>query len=128
MTLLEEIVTFLVTANTTAGNRIFPLNRDLNAQLPALTYRQIAGPRIRSHAGDSNLKYPTIQFTAWGTTYAQAKLLAKEIITALESYQGTMGTISINGSFIELEQDGRDPDVPEYFVVVDVVVWYKEQL
>lgn len=122
----EELRAYLVAANTAAGSRVYPIKRDSTAALPAITYQQIAGPRIRSHGGDSNLKYPTYQITTYALTYDAAKELAKEVIIVLESVRGTWGTISINASFVEGELDAINPNEGEKLVVLDIIVWYKE--
>lgn len=126
MTFPEELRAHLIAAATLAGNRVFPIQREMATALPAITYQQIAGPRVRSHGGDSNLKHPTYQITTFASTYAEAKTLANQIIIALESVRGTWGTISIDASFVEGELDAIAPIESEKSVVIDVIVWYKE--
>lgn len=122
--MIEDLVTYLKNKNMSCGSRISPIKRAHGEALPALVYQQIAGPRVRSHSGDSGLVHPTIQFTAWGKTYAQAKTLAKQLIAALESYHGTTGSTIFEASFVELEQDGVAPDANDFFVTVDVIIWH----
>lgn len=108
------------------STRLYPLVVPQDASLPAVAYQRISGPREHAHDGPSGLARARVQFTALGSTYAEAK----SVVTALQgSLDGRKrGLPGVRSNAINL-LDERDVwlDVFEKpGIQVDFLVWYQE--
>jgi len=126
MTIEEALRSILVTAATTAGERIYPLSLPADPTLPAIVYTRISTPRLRSLTGFAGLARPRLQFLAWASSYAAAKVLADEIRTALDGYQGTVSGLQIQSSFAENELAMLEPQTGRYGIPADFIVAHVE--
>jgi len=94
------------------------------ADLPAITLHRITGQRDATMSGRSGLVSSTVQIDVWGSTYSQAKKLARAVIPALPQTPGA----TLQGVFINSESDsfeGDDP-TPLYRTRIDISVWHQE--
>ena len=125
MTDIAEFIPSTLNSDATlaalVGLRIYPLVRPQNATLPAITYQRISAPRTTSHSGDSNLSNPRYQFNCWSYSYLEARSMAERLVAIFNGKRGMMP--GVQASFIDNDQDDYTPDVQEYRVMVDVLLW-----
>lgn len=111
------------------STRIYSLTLPQNCTMPAVTYRQISGPRVHTMGSDPGLTHPRFQFSCWGSSYGSAKDVARKLQAALQDYKGTMGGgggVVVQASLLENELDIYDPDTKLYCVPLDFIIWHLE--
>lgn len=122
----------LVDAETSAGERITPLQLDRQATFPSITYQRISTPRDIAHDGDQGFAEFRTQMNCWAqrtesaSGYAQARQLADEVRLALNGFRGTVEGIVIGYVQVLGDRDDVDPERTLERVVVDVVGNYQE--
>lgn len=124
---MEEAISNLLLGNATVagmvGDRVNWAARP-GADLPAITLHRITGQRDATMSGRTGLVSSTVQIDVWGSTYSQAKKLARAVIPALPQTPGA----TLQGVFINSESDrfeGEDP-APLYRTRIDISVWHQE--
>lgn len=105
-------------------SRIYPVLLPQNAIFPAVTYTRLATPRLHEFE-KSLLPHPTFQFDCWAQSYAKAKDVAEEVVSALDIYRGAMGTYTVEVSIVDTERDAYDPETKIWHVIVDAEIWYE---
>jgi hypothetical protein len=79
--------------------------------MPYVVLQQVSGePLQTSMAGTGRLQTSRWRFSAYGTTYKNAKLLAQALRDALNSFAGYFPTqaVQIQGSWLKLEADDME--------------------
>lgn len=114
--------TFLSSAKTSAGERVYPRKLKQGAQLPALVYFKVSPGVNYVSNGESSVKTPRYQVNCWAETYLEARTLAEEVKTLLSGYAGAMGNETVTAAFIENEQDDDDPETEREMVRLDVII------
>ncbi len=87
---------------------IFPLIAPSQVPMPYVVLQQVSGePLQTSMRGTGRLQTSRWRFSAYGTTYKNAKLLAQALRDALNSFAGYFETqaVQIQGSWLKLEAD-----------------------
>jgi hypothetical protein len=127
------IVSLLLAADTSAGNRIGPIILDRDPNLPAVTYQRISTPRPLQHDGDQHYADFRLQLNCWAKRidgssagYIQAKQLGGEVRAALHGYRGTAGGVTVGLIQITNDRDDRDPQREYERVSLDAVGNYQE--
>ena len=95
------------------GQRISPVERAQNTELPCVVLTRVSLAPTNSLATVPNLDSNRVQLDAYATTYAEARQVADACRAALETAGVTM----------EVEIDGFEPDVTEYRVTQDFLIW-----
>lgn len=108
------------------STRIFPLRAPDQLVVPFIVYQKITGNREQSHTGSSNLANPRFQVSCWGSTYASAKAVSRQVVLALDAFKGVVSGVDIQFSDIESEVDTFDEDTKLYRVLLDVIFWHQE--
>lgn len=109
------------------GVRISPNKLPQRPVLPALVYQGISRPRNElTHDGDSGLRSPRVQWSAWGKTYDDARALAEVLANELHGV-----TIEVAGSRFALstvvdEIDDHDKESGLSRVIVDTLLRQEE--
>jgi hypothetical protein len=124
--LIEGLFSYLSTANTAAGSRIYPKRLPQTPTLPAITYFEVSDPPEHTHSGPSKLRHPRYQLGCWAADYIGSKSLAEEVKTKIEGYSGSMGGVTVNVSLIEDGGDNEDPDTGRWWVNLDVIIWHQK--
>ena len=129
---VEDFFTFLKDQGTSAENRIFPQQVPQGASYPAARYFQVSDPPEHTQSGRSSLRHPRFQVDCYDEDsdghdgYLGAKQLANEIIGAVDSCRGEMGTTTCYAGFLENARDNYDPETGRHWVTVDFEIWHKE--
>jgi hypothetical protein len=90
---------------------IFPTLAPEECVMPYLVLQQVSGePLQESYQGTGRLTSTRWRFTAYGTTYKNAKVLARVLKQVLISLNGNMttGNAQIMGSWLKLEADDSE--------------------
>jgi hypothetical protein len=116
------LFTFLATAGTTAGNRVYPRKLPQGVTLPAMTYFKVSPGIEYTHSGESGQRTPRYQLDCWGADYMEARSLANEVITAISGYSGMMGDETVMAAFIEGDRDEDDPASGRSQASLDVII------
>jgi len=128
----QDLFTFLSTAGTSAGSRIYPQQLPQLATLPAIRYLEVSDPPEHTHSGRSSLRHPRYQLDCFDQDseshdgYLGARALAAEVVAALDGYKGPMGSTTCYAGFQENSQDNYDPETGRHWVIVDFEIWHKE--
>ena len=123
----EDLRAYLLTLSAITdliGQRVYFIKLPQDTTFPALTINRISTQRRRSHGGNSNLTRPRIQLTCFAETYLATKAISTQIVNALESYVGTMGSTQVYDSFVENELDLYDSESKIYYLPIDVMIRY----
>jgi hypothetical protein len=120
-----DLFTFLSTAQTSAGDRVYPRKLKQRAVLPALVYFKVSGGINYVSTGQSSLETPRYQINCWAQTYIAARQLAEEVKARLSGYRGAMGDKTVTAAFIEDDQDDDDPETEREMVRLDVIIHHQ---
>ena len=131
--MVEESLNLELLADATVagliGTRLYPYLVPQDAELPAIAYQRISGPREYSHDGPSGQARALIQLTIEAATYAAAKSTAAAVRSALSGFRGILGGAggtAVGGIFIENEIDGYSEIGEARTVRLDVSIQYGE--
>ena len=116
--------------------RIHPGELPQGATLPALSYRLItAAPQYAMDASDG-VTESRVEINCWSegseglSAYAEAKLLARAVKSALSGYTGTVLGVDIQGAFIsnetDLRADAAGGTSRRRRTAVDVNIWHSD--
>jgi|SRR5579884_495242 len=126
--MLEQGITALLNGSIAAlvGNRVYPVTIPEGAELPCLSYQVVSGASEYALDGSAETE-KTIQFDAWGTTYADAKTIQKALHDLLDGYSGTLadGT-QVKGTFRGLELDDFQSEARVYRSLTEYTFQYQE--
>lgn len=70
-------------ASTTAGTRVYWVDRPQLAALPAVTLQVISDPRPQHLKGFEETRRTLVQIDCWAETYAAAKALKEAVLAAV---------------------------------------------
>ncbi len=101
----------------------YPLKAPQGVIPPYLTYAKISSNRKYTHSGYSGDSESRVQINCVGKTYSEAKLLAQQLIVALDEWPNANNIQSV---FNENEIDMYDEDTGFYQIPVDFIINYKE--
>ena len=99
------------TSRSDSTTGIFPGLLPEEVPMPALVYQQIAGaPLQESLQGTGALTSTRIRFTAYGSTYKQARELGRVLNLLMISIDGTLpaGEAEVHGVWLKLDADDAE--------------------
>ena len=109
------------------GDRVFPVVIPEDAELPAVAYQRISGPRLLAHDGSTGLAEGRVQVTVVGTSYSEAKEIAGAVREMLAGWRGLMGGVcEVFGCRVENEVDGWGSQIEANTVRLDLYFHYRE--
>lgn len=111
------------------GERVYYVKAPQDVETPYVVFLEVSSPREHSHDGSSHLTNARFQFSIFAETYYEAKQIADQIQSILQSFNGTMGGVggvSIHGSFHQNEIDFWEEDTELYHIACDYSIWHKE--
>lgn len=123
---LYELLTMDTAVAALVGTRIYPLLVPQDADLPAMAYQRISGPRDHTHSGASGLAMARMQLTYLASSYAAVKALAEAVRAALDGLRGSMGEVTVGSCMLENEFDSWAAVFGLPTVRHDYLIWYQE--
>jgi hypothetical protein len=110
------------------GTRIYPLQRDQGAALPALVVTKISGADDYTMAGPSGLREARVQVDCYSDQTLGAAAhwaLANAVRVAMGGLSATVGATRLQGVFLDSERDLVEPDEarPLFRTSLDFIVW-----
>lgn len=115
-----SIFAALVAANTTAGNRVYPMRRPQATPVPAVTFQRVGSAPVNGLDGSLGVDQVRVQVDCWAAGdvagYKAAKTLARAVRVAMETIVG------VRALFVD-EGDEYEPDTDLYRVRMDFSVW-----
>lgn len=112
LTTESSIATMLGTAASRpdSTNGVFPVQAPDQPTMPYLVLSQASGEPL----GETLNEVPTLNSERWqcacyGSTYSNAKKLAKAVRAFLLSLRGTAGDVAVSGCYCKLEVDEGEP-------------------
>lgn len=109
------------------NKRIYPMILPQDCKMPAVTFQRISGPRIHAMGNDMPLVHPRYQVSAISDDYDQARSVADQIISALKNERdATWGSLTVQASYVEDDQDFYEDDTRRFRIPVDVIIWAEE--
>lgn len=135
---IEEALVDILLSETditnVVGDRVYPYERAQGSLVPAITVFRVSGGALYSDDGNIGLENPRYEVDSWGTTYGQAKELARAVANTLSFFVGVV-TISTSPSsnvefqLIELDNE-RDEKIQgtneaeyHYKIAQDYSLW-----
>jgi len=111
-------------------DRVYPMRLPETTTLPAIAFQDISTVATQAHKERSILPRPRFQFTIYGGTVESIDLVSKALKTALDGYQGNMGTGSyiteVEACLYKNEFSNDDPETGIYLRYQDYLIMYKE--
>lgn len=108
------------------GTRIYPQVIPQDAEMPAMAYQRISGPRDHAHTGPTGLVSARVQLTCMAASYDGAKALGEAVRAAMDGYSGTMGTVTVDACLLDNEIDSFAAVFEKPVVRYDYSIWYQE--
>jgi hypothetical protein len=127
LTLITSDGYSLVSSVAPSNGTVFPVKLPQNPTLPAITFFQVSGSRIRTMGGNNLNGRPRWQVSCWARSYLAAKALADQVVLALDGFTGTLGGtggVEVQGINLENEIDQDEPEVGFYQVILDFTIWH----
>lgn len=111
------------------STRVYPVSRDQDSGLPAVTVARISGAPVYVDTGEAGLFEARIQIDCWGADYPSAKNTATAVKTSLSGFFGVVNGVTFQNLHIDAERDSRESggNQSEYLfrTSVDFIVWFK---
>lgn len=111
------------------GNRISPGRRPQAGPLPDIVLNTISGAPVYSDQGEHGLASARVQVDCWGSTYGQAKTVARAVKSSLSAFVGTVGGVTFQYILLDVERDFNEGggNAAEYLfrTNLDILVWYE---
>lgn len=112
------------------GNRIKPNKLPHETLIPASTFQLISTVRLSIHKAPSFLPKQRYQFTHFGVTYEICRQIAEAFRSALDGYQGNMGTGSylteVEAVLLKDERHDDDTETGLFWRQQDFLFIWKE--
>lgn len=107
--LAQALVSFISSANTLLGSRVYPMRLEDGVTLPAAVYQFVGGDPDLTHTGPGPRRVD-IQLTCWAQTYGQIRTLAGQLYNLFHGYRG-MGAYPVQAVYLAGEPiDVQDPE------------------
>jgi hypothetical protein len=93
-------------------NGIFPVQASDQPTMPYMVMEQVSGtPFSITYAGTGSLTGESWTISCYGSTYRNAKVLAKAVRLFLLNWLGvqTVGAVTVQGAYCTLESDESEP-------------------
>ena len=133
MTIQTELTTRLEADSTLSAlidSRIYPAKIPVDATFPLIMYQTDGIDRTYAFSGALDAKEADIRYDCIGDKYSTARSVAAAVISSLDGYTGTLGSLLVHAIFVDDERDGRmlesaDDDSLKYVVHVSVRAVYE---
>jgi hypothetical protein len=112
-------------AATTAGTRVYWVDRPQAAALPAVTLQIVSDPRPQHLKGFNPLRRTLVQIDCWASSYGAGAALKDAVLAAVVP-EATGNGIRFDRAIVESSDDGGEK-AGEVFVHrqrIDLAVWW----
>jgi hypothetical protein len=115
----------IVGASTTAGSRVYWVDRPQAAALPAVTLQTVSDPRPQHLKGFNPLRETRVQIDSWGDTYAAAKTLMEAVLAAVVP-ENTANGIRFDRALVDNSDDGGERTETKFIhrQRADLIFWW----
>jgi hypothetical protein len=112
-------------ASTTAGTRVYWVDRPQASALPAVTLQTISDPRPQHLKGFHPLRETRVQVDCWADSYAAAKTLLEAVVAAVVP-ENTGNGIRFDRALVDNTDDGgeRAGDKFIHRQRADLIFWW----
>lgn len=112
-------------ASTTAGTRVYWVDRPQAAALPAVTLQTISDPRPQHLKGFNELRETHVQIDCWADTYSAAKTLMEAVLAAVVP-ENTANSIRFDRALVDGVSDGGERTETKFVhrQTADVFFWW----
>jgi len=100
--------------------RLYPGALPQRVVYPAIRYQRVDTVRVYSKAGYEGDSRPRLQIDCWSPNYLEAKRLAEAVRTAMSRYPYAE-------CVDEQEAYEHEPEPPLYRVILDFILWHREE-
>jgi len=109
------------------GGRIFPVVLPEGVLDPSIVYFRVSGLGDYHTQGPSGLTRPRYQIDAYAQTPNAAAALADLVKDRMDGYRGLMGSVHVQGVFLDSERDDYHDAAKLHRVSRDFLIWYAER-
>lgn len=124
----QDLAAWLLADPAMAGATVNWNARDRGAGLPAVVLRVITRGPDYIHAGPSGLVESRVQADCYGSTYMQAKTIARAVEARISAQRFMQGATKFNGAFVNGERDDFQAEAngadKMHRVIIDFNVWH----
>lgn len=109
------------------GTRIYPIKLPQGITAASIVYQEISGIGDHHMQGPSGLSRVRMQIGAWAQSADAAHALFLAVKEAIDGYQGLMGSVYVQGVFIDSWRDIDDTVANLRGKVADYMIHYSER-
>lgn len=109
------------------GTRIYPVKLPQGMNGSSIVFNEISGQGDHHNEGPSGLVRVRMQIGAWSTMADGAHALFLAVKEAIDGYQGMMGSVYVQGVFIDSWRDIDDTVANLRGKVADYMINYSER-
>jgi hypothetical protein len=106
--------------------RLYYVTAPQDVAAPYIVFFKVAASREHSHSGPSGLARALFQFSVFGATYTESKLIVAQLQLALDGKNEVIGgsggvrAVILNDNETDLYEDSL------FHIAVDYIVWHEE--
>ncbi len=108
------------------STRIYFVEMPQDVTYPAVVYQRISTDRPSAMGADIGIARARFQVSVFGDVAIDVRNAAQQVRAALQRWNGTEATVTILETFMQDEQDQKNPDVDVFQRLIDVEVNYRE--
>lgn len=108
------------------GTRIFFIQMPQGVAYPAVVFQRITTARPSAMGSDIGIARARFQVSVFGDVAIAVRDAAQQVRAALQRWNGLEAGITILATFMEDEQDLKNPDVDVFQRLIDVEVNHRE--
>jgi len=109
------------------GTRIYPDFFPQDNPLPAIAYTLEEEKPDQTQSGSSRITKAVYLINAWAKTRREVDIVARHVLSALDSYSGALRDIPVMGSFYEGMNRERDPETGDYCASMRFTIIYRRR-
>lgn len=109
------------------GTRVYPVKLPQGVKDASLVYNEISGQSDHHMEGPSGLVTVRMQIAAWAQSADAAHALFLAVKEAIDGYRGMMGSVEVQGVFIDSWRDLDDTTANLRGKVADYFIHYSER-
>ena len=91
-----------------------------------MAYQRISARRVKAHAAPTGLARTRVQVTCVSRSYSEVKALAAAVRTAMQGVMGSVGGVTLQGSWLETDADEYGDAETLHSVRQDYMIWHTE--